>query len=269
MQVMIGVGALAIAALGVTIWILRRQEVFMRQRIAAVEAAEAEVRRLLDELPEAVLLVNADGVVLSTNAAALAMFDLSSPRAGRHPPRRPRQRRRPCAARGRDPACVRGRRRRPAPARDARRQPAHGGDRGLVPPAAPHHRRRRPTAGGAAARRVRARAAVACTRSGSPPLPAGVPVGADRHGARARRRRPHRRRQPVARRDAAARRERARRLHAARVHAPRRRARRAAAPGAPRARHRRLVPHRPALPPPRRRVRVGRAPACRPPRTTA
>ena len=77
MQMMFAVGAIAIAALGVTIWILRRQEVFMRQRIVAVEAAEAEVRRLLDELPEAVLLVNADGVVLSTNAAALAMFDLS------------------------------------------------------------------------------------------------------------------------------------------------------------------------------------------------
>ncbi len=77
MQVMIGVGALAFAALAVTIWILRRQELFMRQRIAAVESAETEVRRLLDELPEGVLLVNADGVVLSTNAAALAMFDLS------------------------------------------------------------------------------------------------------------------------------------------------------------------------------------------------
>jgi diguanylate cyclase (GGDEF)-like protein/PAS domain S-box-containing protein len=76
-QVMIGLGAIAIAALGISIWILRRQEVFMRQRIAGVEAAEAEVRRLLDELPEAVLLVNADGVVLSSNAAALAMFDLA------------------------------------------------------------------------------------------------------------------------------------------------------------------------------------------------
>src|SRR5687768_2320232 len=49
----------------------------MRRRVDAVEAAESEVRRLLDELPEAVLLVDADGVVLSTNAAALGLFDLA------------------------------------------------------------------------------------------------------------------------------------------------------------------------------------------------
>ena len=67
----------AIALLGLGIVSVRRQELAMRLRIDAVEAAEAEVRRLLDELPEAVLLVDADGVVRSTNAAALGMFDLA------------------------------------------------------------------------------------------------------------------------------------------------------------------------------------------------
>jgi diguanylate cyclase (GGDEF)-like protein/PAS domain S-box-containing protein len=36
------------------------------------------VRRLLDELPEAVLLIDAESVVHSTNAAALTMFDMAS-----------------------------------------------------------------------------------------------------------------------------------------------------------------------------------------------
>jgi diguanylate cyclase (GGDEF)-like protein/PAS domain S-box-containing protein len=67
----------AIALLGLGIVSVRRQELAMRHRIDAVEAAEAEVRRLLDELPEAVMLVDADGVVRSTNAAALAMFDIA------------------------------------------------------------------------------------------------------------------------------------------------------------------------------------------------
>jgi diguanylate cyclase (GGDEF)-like protein/PAS domain S-box-containing protein len=49
----------------------------MRHQLEAVEAAESEVRRLLDELPEAVLLVDNDHVVHSTNAAALGLFDLS------------------------------------------------------------------------------------------------------------------------------------------------------------------------------------------------
>jgi diguanylate cyclase (GGDEF)-like protein/PAS domain S-box-containing protein len=63
--------------LGTGLLLLRRHERAMHEHIAAVEAAEAEVRRLLDELPETVLLVDADGVVRSSNAAALAMFDLA------------------------------------------------------------------------------------------------------------------------------------------------------------------------------------------------
>jgi diguanylate cyclase (GGDEF)-like protein/PAS domain S-box-containing protein len=70
------IGAVALIALVLSVWNGRRQEALMNRRIAVVEAAESEVRRLLDELPEAVLLVDADGVVLSTNAAALDMFDL-------------------------------------------------------------------------------------------------------------------------------------------------------------------------------------------------
>ncbi len=71
------IGVVAVVALALSMWNLRRQDERMRRRVAAVEAAESEVRRLLDELPEAVLLVDVDGVVLSTNAAALAMFDLA------------------------------------------------------------------------------------------------------------------------------------------------------------------------------------------------
>ena len=73
----IGFGAASIAVLAASIWTGRRHGDRMRRQLEAVEAAESEVRRLLDELPEAVLLIDADHVVHSTNAAALAMFDLS------------------------------------------------------------------------------------------------------------------------------------------------------------------------------------------------
>ena len=76
-EMVILIGVVAVIALAMSMWNLRRQDERMRRRVGAVEAAESEVRRLLDELPEAVLLVDADGVVLSTNAAALAMFDLA------------------------------------------------------------------------------------------------------------------------------------------------------------------------------------------------
>ncbi|HTH06907.1 MAG TPA: diguanylate cyclase, partial [Ilumatobacteraceae bacterium] len=76
-QMVIVIGVVAVVALALSMWNLRRQDERMRRRVAAVEAAESEVRRLLDELPEAVLLVDVDGVVLSSNAAALAMFDLA------------------------------------------------------------------------------------------------------------------------------------------------------------------------------------------------
>src|SRR3954447_7714119 len=71
------IGVVAVVALALSMWNLRRQDERMRRRVAAVEAAEMEVRRLLDELPEAVVVVGIGGVVLSTNAAALAMFDLA------------------------------------------------------------------------------------------------------------------------------------------------------------------------------------------------
>jgi diguanylate cyclase (GGDEF)-like protein/PAS domain S-box-containing protein len=76
-QTVVVIGVVAVVALALSMWNLRRQDERMRRRVAALEAEESEVRRLLDELPEAVLLVDADGVVLSTNAAALAMFDLA------------------------------------------------------------------------------------------------------------------------------------------------------------------------------------------------
>ena len=70
------IGVVSVLALALSIWNSRMQEIRMRRRLEAVEAAEAEVRRLLDELPEAVLLVDDRGFVQSTNAAALGMFDL-------------------------------------------------------------------------------------------------------------------------------------------------------------------------------------------------
>jgi diguanylate cyclase (GGDEF)-like protein/PAS domain S-box-containing protein len=76
-QTVVVIGVVAVVALALSMWNLRRQDERMRRRVAALEAEESEVRRLLDELPEAVLLVDADGIVLSTNAAALAMFDLA------------------------------------------------------------------------------------------------------------------------------------------------------------------------------------------------
>ena len=73
----VGIGVASICALVLSIWNSRRQTIRMHRQLELVEAAEAEVRRLLDELPEAVLLVDHDGVIRSTNAAALGMFDLS------------------------------------------------------------------------------------------------------------------------------------------------------------------------------------------------
>jgi diguanylate cyclase (GGDEF)-like protein/PAS domain S-box-containing protein len=71
------IGLVSVAALAVSVWNTRRQSLRMQHQLAAVEAAEYEVRRLLDELPEAVLLIDAEAVVYSSNAAALALFDLA------------------------------------------------------------------------------------------------------------------------------------------------------------------------------------------------
>jgi diguanylate cyclase (GGDEF)-like protein/PAS domain S-box-containing protein len=71
------IGVVAIATLILSAWNSRRQHRLLQDQVSAVEAAGAEVRRLLDELPEAVLLVDTEGVVHSTNAAALTLFDMS------------------------------------------------------------------------------------------------------------------------------------------------------------------------------------------------
>ena len=76
-MLVIGFGAVSLIVLAASIWNSHRQGERMHRQLDAVEAAESEVRRLLDELPEAVLLVDADHVVRSTNAAALGLFDLS------------------------------------------------------------------------------------------------------------------------------------------------------------------------------------------------
>jgi diguanylate cyclase (GGDEF)-like protein/PAS domain S-box-containing protein len=64
------VGALAMAALLVSRLESGRLEHRLRARLDGVAMAEAEVRRLLDELPEAVMLVDREGCVHSANASA-------------------------------------------------------------------------------------------------------------------------------------------------------------------------------------------------------
>jgi PAS domain S-box-containing protein len=73
----VAIGAVSVVALLLSVWNSRSQSIRMQRQLAAVEAAEYEVRRLLDELPEAVLLIDADAVVHSSNAAALALFELA------------------------------------------------------------------------------------------------------------------------------------------------------------------------------------------------
>jgi diguanylate cyclase (GGDEF)-like protein/PAS domain S-box-containing protein len=70
------IGGVSVVALALSVWNSRRQSLRMQRQLAEVEAAEQEVRRLLDELPEAVLLIDAAGVVHSSNAAARDLFDL-------------------------------------------------------------------------------------------------------------------------------------------------------------------------------------------------
>jgi diguanylate cyclase (GGDEF)-like protein/PAS domain S-box-containing protein len=76
--VAIVIGVVAIATLVLSIWNSRRQRRALQGQLAAVESAGAEVRRLLDELPEAVLLVDSDFVVHSTNAGARMLFDMTA-----------------------------------------------------------------------------------------------------------------------------------------------------------------------------------------------
>ncbi len=64
------IGLIAVATIVVARLDARRMERRLTAELDRVEAADREVRRLLDELPEAVLLVDADGVVLSANESA-------------------------------------------------------------------------------------------------------------------------------------------------------------------------------------------------------
>ncbi len=74
----VAIGVASILALALSILNSRRQEIRLRRRLEGLQAAEVEVRRLLDELPEAVMLVDSTSVVRSTNAAALGLFELAS-----------------------------------------------------------------------------------------------------------------------------------------------------------------------------------------------
>ncbi len=75
-QAVIVIGIVSVIALIASIWNARRSAYQLQRRLDAVEAAGEEVRRLLDELPEAVLLVEQTGIVQSCNASALELFDL-------------------------------------------------------------------------------------------------------------------------------------------------------------------------------------------------
>ncbi len=63
-------GLVSIATILLTYVTSRRMELRLRERLAGVATAEAAVRRLLDELPEAVMLLDSEGRVLSANASA-------------------------------------------------------------------------------------------------------------------------------------------------------------------------------------------------------
>ena len=63
-------GLVSIATILLTHVTSRRMELRLRERLAGVATAEAAVRRLLDELPEAVMLLDSEGRVLSANASA-------------------------------------------------------------------------------------------------------------------------------------------------------------------------------------------------------
>jgi diguanylate cyclase (GGDEF)-like protein/PAS domain S-box-containing protein len=68
--VAIVIGLLAVATIVLARVDARRMERRLTAELERVEAADREVRRLLDELPEAMLLVDTDGVVVSANEAA-------------------------------------------------------------------------------------------------------------------------------------------------------------------------------------------------------
>ena len=63
-------GLVAIATILVAALASRRAKLRLRERLSDVVVAEAGARRLLDELPEAVMLLDAEGRVLSANQSA-------------------------------------------------------------------------------------------------------------------------------------------------------------------------------------------------------
>ena len=66
---MLGMVAAVLLAVLAGWYLLRRVELGWRRRLATAAAAERQVRRMLDDLPEAVMLVDGDGFVRSANAS--------------------------------------------------------------------------------------------------------------------------------------------------------------------------------------------------------
>ncbi|HEY3484763.1 MAG TPA: hypothetical protein VGK49_05225, partial [Ilumatobacteraceae bacterium] len=68
------IGAVAIVAIGLSWADRRRVERQLRASLEGVAAAEADIRELLDELPEAVVLVDGAAIVQSANAVSATLF---------------------------------------------------------------------------------------------------------------------------------------------------------------------------------------------------
>ncbi len=67
-------GAVSIGALLLTWWTGRRDRHHLTERIEELQTAEASVRRMFDDLPGAVVVIDGASVVRSTNAAARSLF---------------------------------------------------------------------------------------------------------------------------------------------------------------------------------------------------
>ena len=247
---------LAAAAVVVTWLESRRITRHLNRTIERLIDTESELRLLLDDLPEAVLSLDDDGVVRGANAKAAELTGRPVDRPRRPPVRARSSSRRaaPTSTRGWRPGAADAPARRSPfrlPHADGADQHARRGDRRPAPP----DRRRRASSACATSPSARS----ACARSSRPG------GGSSR---RSTRRRPG---MALVRLDDStildANRSladmldrpgrRARRAQHPRDHPPRGPAGRGRLPGPARARHRRHLPARPALPAQRRRVRVG------------
>ena len=190
---------LAASAVVVTWLESRRMTAHLNRTIERLIDTESELRLLLDDLPEAVLSVDDDGVIRGANAKAA---ELAGRPIAELTGRRLRQLVEPARGTDLDEWLASGRSDRPAPAVTVRLPHADGATSTLVE--ATVDRPRKTDAGAivrlrdVTEREERVRALEQARQA----LPAGVPLGTDRDGTRPSRRLDDPRRQPLARRDA-------------------------------------------------------------------